>query len=164
MPCVTMPYKLRLLIASMTVLLLFPRNTESLQCSTGRRTFFIKAAAAAAATSTCAIATTAACCTEAANAAIDVSGLRVVEQQQRPPPTVAPGRPPNQPPSGPLAGTKLGFQVGGGPRPEEEVRKIDEPRYAAVRKAQGLGPLWLEGVPIEQPQTDKAKTETKWMR
>mmetsp|Transcript_33827 Transcript_33827/g.60841 ORF Transcript_33827/g.60841 Transcript_33827/m.60841 type:complete len:137 (+) Transcript_33827:2-412(+) len=132
-----------MLIASL-LLLVLPRNSESLQFipTTSRRTFFIKAAAATS------IATTAACC-EVANAAIDVSGLRTEQ------PTVPPGRPPNQPSSGPLAGTKLGFQVGGGPRPEEEVRKIDEPRYAAARKAQGLGPLFLEGVPIEQQQSDK---------
>jgi hypothetical protein len=141
----------QLLIASLLLLLLL-RNSESLQFPTSsRRNFFIKAAAA---TSTSVIATTSACC-EVANAAIDVSGLTRAEQ-----PTVTP----NQPRSGPLAGTKLGFQVGGGPRPEEEVRKIDEPRYAAARKAQGLGPLFLEGVPIEQQQSDKAKTETNWMR
>jgi hypothetical protein len=80
-----------------------------------------------------------------------VSGLRAEQQQKQATVTVTPGRAPNQPKSGPLAGTKLGFQVGGdGPRLEEQVRKIDEPRYAAVRKAQGLGPLFLEGVPIEQ--------------
>jgi hypothetical protein len=135
-------YKL-LLIASLLLLLLL-RNSESLQFPTSsRRAFFIKAAAA---TSTSVIATTAACC-EVANAAIDVSGLRTEQ------PTVTPGRAPSQPASGPLAGTKLGFQVGGGPRPEEEVRKIDEPRYAAARKAQGFGPLFLEGVPIE-PRTE----------
>jgi hypothetical protein len=146
-----MMYKL-LLIASLLLLLLL-RNSESLQFPTSsRRTFFIKAAAA-----TSVIATTAACC-EVANAAIDVSGLRADQ------PTVTPGRAPTQPASGRFAGTKLGFQVGGGPRPEEEVRKIDEPRYAAARKAQGLGPLFLEGVPIEQQQSDKAKPETNWMR
>jgi hypothetical protein len=145
-----------LLIASLLLFLLL-RNSESLQFPTSsRRTFFIKAAAAA--TSTSVIATT------AANAAIDVSALRA--EQQQPTANVAPGRAPNQPRSGPLASTKLGFQVGGGPRPEEEVRKIDEPRYAAARKAQGLGPLFLEGVPIEQQQqqSDEAKTETNWMR
>jgi hypothetical protein len=146
----------KLLFSTSLLLLLLLRNSESLQFPTSsRRTFFIKVAAA---TSTCGIAT-AACC-EVANAAIDVSGLRAEQ------PTVTPGRAPSQPKSGPLAGTKLGFQVGGGPRPEEEVRKIDEPRYAAARKAQGLGPLFLEGVPIEQQQSDKdkAKTETNWMR
>ena len=86
---------------------------------------------------------------EAANAAIDVSGLRVDQ------PVVTPGQAPTKPKSGPLAGSKLGFQVGGGPRPEEEVRRIDEPRYASVRKAQGLGPLFLEGVPIEQQQQEQ---------
>jgi hypothetical protein len=161
-----MLYKL-LLIASLLLLLLL-RNSESLQfpTSTSRRTFFIKAAAASS-TSVIATTLTAACCfCEVANAAIDVSGLRAEQQKQQPTVTTPPGRAPNQPPSGPLAGSKLGFQVGGGPRPEEEVRKIDEPRYAAARKAQGLGPLFLEGVPIEQEQqpSDKAKTETNWMR
>ena len=147
-----------LLIASLLLFLLL-RNSESLQLfptstststattSTTRRTFFIKAAAA---TSTSVIATTAAY-HEVANAAIDVSSLRT-EQSQTTVTPGPPGRAPSQPGSGPFAGTKLGFQVGGGPRPEEEVRKIDEPRYAAVRKAQGLGPLFLEGVPIEQQQ------------
>jgi hypothetical protein len=142
-------YKL-LLIASLLLLLLL-RNSESLQFPTSsRRTFFIKAAAAAA-TSTSVIATTLTAASydcEVANAAIDVSGLRAEQQQKQA--TVTPGRAPNQPKSGPLAGTKLGFQVDNGPRSEEQVRKIDEPRYAAVRKAQGLGPLFLEGVPIEQ--------------
>jgi len=108
------------------------------------------------------IATTAACSgANVANAAIDVSGLRTEQTQQQQQQTTGtvtgpPGRAPSQPASGPLAGTKLGFQVGGGPRSEEEVRKIDEPRYAAVRKAQGLGPLFLEGVPIEQQQQQQS--------
>ena len=149
-----------LLIASLLLFLLL-RNSESLQlfptsttatATTTRRTFFIKAAAA---TSTSVIATTAAY-HEVANAAIDVSSLRTEQSQTTVTPD-PPGRAPSQPASGPFAGTKLGFQVGGGPRPEEEVRKIDEPRYAAVRKAQGLGPLFLEGVPIEQEQQQSTK-------
>ena len=100
-----------------------------------RRAFFVRA------TST--IATTAAW-GEVANAGIDVSSLKVEQ------PAVTPGKPPNAPPSGPLAGTPLGYKVGGGPRSEEEVRKIDEPRYAAVRRAQGLPPLFLDGVPVEK--------------
>jgi hypothetical protein len=103
--------------------------------SNSRRAFFVRA------TST--IATTAAW-GEVANAGIDVSSLKVEQ------PAVTPGKPPNAPPSGPLAGTPLGYKVGGGPRSEEEVRKIDEPRYAAVRKAQGLPPLFLDGVPVEK--------------
>jgi hypothetical protein len=142
-----------LLIASL-LLILLPRNS-SLQFPS-RRTFFLKAV-----TSTSVIATAACWGTrnEVANAAIDVSGLRAEST-----PTT-PGRAPSQPSSGPLAGTSLGFQVGGGPRPESEVRQIDEPRYAAVRKAQGKGPLFLEGLPREKQQPDGAKTvETKWMR
>jgi hypothetical protein len=143
----------KLLLISSLLLLLLLRNSESLQFPTSsRRTFFIKAAAAAA-TSTSVIATTLTAASydcEVANAAIDVSGLRAEQQQKQATVTVTPGRAPNQPKSGPLAGTKLGFQVDNGPRSEEQVRKIDEPRYAAVRKAQGLGPLFLEGVPIEQ--------------
>jgi hypothetical protein len=139
-----------LLDASLLLLLLLilvPRNSDSLQfpnSDSSRRTFFVKAATAACF-----------CCTggvEVANAAIDVSGLKV-EQSSSTITTTTPGRAPNQPSSGPLAGTSLGFQVGGGPRPEDEVRKIDEPRYAAVRKSQGKGPLFLDGVPIEQQIT-----------
>ena len=144
-----------LLDASLLLLLLLilvPRNSDSLQfpsSNSSRRNFFIKATTA----------TTAACiwCTggvEVANAAIDVSGLKVEQSSSSTiTTTTTPGRAPNQPASGPLAGTKLGFQVGGGPRPEEEVRKIDEPRYAAARKAQGKGPLFLDGVPIEEQIT-----------
>lgn len=151
-----------IILLSLLLLLLFVRESDSLQfpTSSSRRAFFVRAAAG----SLIAVTTTAApCCgeREVANAAIDVSGLKV----ERPTAVVIPpGRPPNQQPSGPLAGTRLGFQVGGGPRPEEEVRKIDEPRYAAVRKAQGLGPAFLEGVPTEQPQSEKDIAETKWMR
>jgi hypothetical protein len=145
-----------LLIASLLLILLL-RNSESLQFPS-RRTFFINAV-----TSTSVIATAAWCGDEVANAAIDVSGLRAESTTSSSVPNQTPGRAPNQPASGPLAGTKLGFQVGGGPRPESEVRKIDEPRYAAVRKAQGKGPLFLDGVAEEQ-QPDKANTETKWMR
>ena len=141
-----------LLLLLLLLLILVPRNSDSLQfpsSNSSRRNFFIKATTA----------TTAACiwCTggvEVANAAIDVSGLKVEQSSSSTiTTTTTPGRAPNQPASGPLAGTKLGFQVGGGPRPEEEVRKIDEPRYAAARKAQGKGPLFLDGVPIEEQIT-----------
>ena len=152
-----------IILLSLLLLLLFVRESDSLQfpTSSSRRAFFVRAAAG----SLIAVTTTAApccggCC-EVANAAIDVSGLKV---EQPTAVVIPPGRPPNQQPSGPLAGTRLGFQVGGGPRPEEEVRKIDEPRYAAVRKAQGLGPAFLEGVPTERPQSEKDIAETKWMR
>jgi hypothetical protein len=136
-----MMYYLLLIIAS-----LLPRNSNSLQFPTSRRTFVTKAAASASAIAT-AVVVAGGGAGEVANAAIDVSGLSVE------PLAVTPGQAPTRrgapPASGLLAGTKLGFQVGGGPRSEEEVRKIDEPRYAAVRKAQGLGPAFLEGVPIE---------------
>lgn len=137
-----MMLKLVLIIASLLL-----RNSESLQfpkSSSSRRAFFVKAAT----TATVLVVGGSSATIEAANAAIDVSGLRVEGDQ----PVATRGQAPSNPKSGPLAGTKLGFQVGGGPRPEEEVRRIDEPRYAAVLKAQGLGPLWLEGVPIEQQQ------------
>ena len=65
------------------------------------------------------------------------------------------GVPPQQLQSGVFAKSPLGFQVGGGPRPEEVVRAIDAPRYEAARKAQGLGPKFLEGIPIEQPSSTK---------
>jgi len=66
-----------------------------------------------------------------------------------------PGRAPNQPPSGPLANTPLGFKVGGGARPEEEVRKIDEARYRAARGPDAdKTPSFLDGVPREPlPET-----------
>lgn len=134
----------KLLLIASQLLILLPRNSESLQFSS-RRTFFTRAATASAV-----IATTAFCGNEAANAAIDVSGLREESTNTQT------GRAPNQPSSGPLAGTSLGFQVAGGPRPESEVRMIDESRYAAVRKAQGKGPLFLDGVPIEVQQTDNS--------
>jgi len=144
---IKIPFKLPLI----TVLLLIqlPTNSESLSFQfQNRRAFVIKVATTV---------TTATASAKAANAAIDVSGLKVA-----PPVDQTPGRAaPNGPSSGILAGTKLGYQVGGGPRSEEEVRKIDEPRYAAVRKAQGLGPLFLEGVPIEGQQE---KSETKGSR
>ena len=131
-------------IITALLLALVARNTESLHIqssssSSSRRNFLPKAAGIAAA----------AACGEVkvANAGIDVSGIKV---EQPPKPAVTPGRPPNAPKSGPLAGTALGFQVGGGPRSESEVREIDAPRYAAVRKAQGLPPLFLEGVPVEK--------------
>mmetsp|Transcript_33868 Transcript_33868/g.40983 ORF Transcript_33868/g.40983 Transcript_33868/m.40983 type:complete len:147 (-) Transcript_33868:220-660(-) len=143
-----MLYKL-MLIASLLLTLLL-RKSESLQFPTTRRTFFIKA------TYTSVIASAACCDGKMANAAIDVSRLKVEQS------TNTPGRAPNQPQSGPLAGTSLGFQVGGGPRPENEVRKIDEERYAAVRKATGQGPLFLDGLQREQP--DETKSETNQMR
>mmetsp|Transcript_20571 Transcript_20571/g.44790 ORF Transcript_20571/g.44790 Transcript_20571/m.44790 type:complete len:146 (-) Transcript_20571:94-531(-) len=135
-----------LIIASLLL-----RNSDSFQFQTSsRRAFFVKATT----TATVVVVGGSSATIEAANAAIDVSGLRVEGDQ----PVAARGQAPSNLKSGPLAGTKLGFQVGGGPRPEEEVRKIDEPRYAAVRKAQGLGPLWLEGVPIEQRQQQHRPT------
>jgi hypothetical protein len=140
----------KLLIASLLLSLLL-RNSESLQFPS-RRTFFTKAATASVIAAAC-------CGNEVANAAIDVSGLRVTESQTQ----TTPGRAPNQPASGPLAGTSLGFQVAGGPRPESEVRKIDEARYAAVRKATGQGPLFLDGVPREQ-QPDEIKRKTELMK
>ena len=77
------------------------------------------------------------------SASIDVSSLAIEGAQ--------PGRAPNQPASGLLAGTKLGFQVGGGPRPEEVVRKIDESRYkaATVPGRPNNNPAFLEGLPRE---------------
>jgi hypothetical protein len=147
--CINMLHLLykTMLVASLLFILL-PRNSESLQCSS-RRTFFKKAAA-----TTSVIATAACCGNEAASAAIDVSGLKIESESTNTQTT--PGRAPNQPPSGPLAGSSLGFQVAGGPRPENEVRQIDEARYAAVRKAQGKGPLFLEGVPLEGESPDKS--------
>ena len=127
----------------LALLLLLWKTSESLQLhqrpattrtgvgpanAIGRRWFLAQAAAVVTLTKTA----------DAAKAAIDVSGLQVEGG----------GRAPNQPPSGPLAGTKLGFQVGGGPRPEEEVRKIDEARYRAA----GKGPSFLVGVPREKVQ------------
>lgn len=125
------------------LLILLPTNSESLshQSPNTRRAFVIQVAAITTAT------TTAGGCSKTANAAIDVSGLK-----QAAAPTPGRAAPNGGPKSGLLAGTKLGYQVGGGPRSEEEVRAIDEPRYAAVRKAQGLGPKFLEGVPIEGQQ------------
>ena len=61
-----------------------------------------------------------------------------------------PGRAPNQPASGPLANSPFGFKVGGGARPEEEVRKIDEGRYRAARGPE-KGPSFLDGVPRAGP-------------
>ena len=135
MPC--MPQRLRFMVSLLFLLLM--KRSESLQFPSNRRAFFKEMATK----STAVIATTAAGC-QVANA-IDVSGLKV----EKPAVDVTPGRPPNQPPSGPLSGTKFGYQVGGGPRSEEEVRAIDAPRYEAVRKAQGLGPKFLEGLPVE---------------
>ena len=151
--------KLLQLIVSLLVLVVLLRNSESLQFPTSsrsRRAFFVEATAAA----TVVVVGVGGSCSatiEVANAAIDVSGLKVEGGQ--PVAASARGQAPSNIKSGPLAGTKLGFQVGGGPRPEEEVRRIDEPRYAAVRKAQGLGPLWLEGVPIEQQQQQQQQQQ-----
>jgi hypothetical protein len=136
----------KLLLIMSLLLLLLLRKSESLQFLTSsRRAFFVE-------TTTFVVVGGSIATSEAADAAIDVSGLRVDQ------PVVTRGQAPSNLKSGPLAGTKLGFQVGGGPRSEEEVRRIDEPRYAAVRKAQGLGPLWLESVPIEQQPTQQLGT------
>eukprot|EP00979_Chaetoceros_neogracilis_P015499 scaffold6029_cov258-Chaetoceros_neogracile.AAC.1 len=138
-----MTFKLSL-IASL-LLILLPRNSESLLFqfqSQSRRAFFIKAAATM---------TTMTAGAGVAKATIDVSGLKVLVDE-------TPGRAaPNQPSSGPLAGTNLGFKVGGGPRPESEVRKIDEARYEAA----GKGPSFLVGVPREQPESNTGKIWTK---
>lgn len=139
--------------ALLSLLLLFllslPQTSQSFSCNPRRR-FLADAAATAAATLT--VVTTG----EVAHAGIDVSGLPVEQNSssfsnnaQQTPNGANKGVPPSQLKSGPLANTKLGFQVGGGPRSEEVVRAIDEPRYDAVRKAQGLPPMFLEGVPIE---------------
>ena len=100
------------LITSLLLLGLSVSTTESIQVQSSRRNFFAKATSALA---------TAAVGGEAANAGIDVSGIKV---EQPPKPPVTPGRPPNAPKSGPLAGTALGFQVGGGPRSEEVRRRV----------------------------------------
>jgi len=87
---------------------------------------------------------------EIANAAINVSGLKVVLDQTR-------GRAaPNLPPSR-LAGTSVGYKVGGGLRPESEVRQIDEARYQAA----GTGPSFLVGVPRE-PESEKNTEKILW--
>lgn len=66
-----------------------------------------------------------------------------------------PGKPPNAPPSGPLANTPLGYQVGGGPRPEAEVREIDRARYkAAAGAAPAKTASFLDGVPLEAPDAN----------
>lgn len=60
------------------------------------------------------------------------------------------GRPPNAKDvsSGPLANSPLGFQVGGGPRPEAEVREIDKKRYEAAAGAKAPATAdFLDGVP-----------------
>ena len=133
-------YKVPLLVSLFLVLL--PRNSESLLfLFHSRRVFFTFVTTAAAACGAGA---------GVANAGIDVSGLKPV-------PNETPGRAPNQPPSGPLAGTPLGFKVAGGPRPESEVRKIDEARYIAA----GKGPSFLVGVPREQSNRNE---DAKWMR
>jgi len=130
-------YSLLLLV----LLLVIARESESLQLqSNSRRNFFATAVKPVVAVAFA----------EASNAAIDVSGLTVESTSAT---GSGPGRgiEPSQIRSGPLSKTKLGFQVGGGARPEEVVRAIDAPRYEAVRKAQGLGPAFLEGVPREEP-------------
>ena len=108
-------HKLLPLLLLLMMIILLPRNSASLQFPSSRRNLFIKSATAATAASCF-------CCTgggvEVANAAIDVSGLKV-EQSSSSTITTTPGRAPNQPSSGPLAGTSLGFQVGGGPRSED---------------------------------------------
>mmetsp|Transcript_33857 Transcript_33857/g.40569 ORF Transcript_33857/g.40569 Transcript_33857/m.40569 type:complete len:144 (+) Transcript_33857:1-432(+) len=131
-----------LLLIIFLLLVLLPRDSESLSFQFQNRRAFVIQLATTVATATAG--------TELANAAIDVSGLKVVVDQ-------TPGRAaPNQPPSGPLAGTSLGYKVGGGPRPESEVRQIDEARYQAA----GKGPSFLVGVPRE-PASEK-NTEKIW--
>ena len=135
------------LLSLLLLLLLLLLQTESLQFPNTNRRNVLKAAA----TSATAVILGG---VKNANAAIDVSGLPV---EQQPSLTAnnsssnnnARGVNPSQLKSGPFANTKLGFQVGGGPRSEEVVRAIDQPRYDAVRKAQGLGPAFLDGVPRE---------------
>ena len=140
------------LLLFVSLLSLQPRASQSFSCHPRRR--FLTDAAA-----TLAVVTTT---KKVAHAGIDVSGLPVEQNNNSSPfgnnnSGGAKGVPPSQLKSGPLANTKLGFQVGGGPRPEEVVRAIDEPRYNAVRKAQGLPPMFLEGVPIES-NSQRAET------
>ena len=113
-------------------LLLLVRGSESLTLQ--RRALFKAAVAAASVTA----------------AAAQVSPARASQidwQQLGVPVEREPGRAPNQPASGPLANSPFGFKVGGGPRPEEEVRKIDEARYRAAGKA----PSFFDGVPRAGP-------------
>jgi hypothetical protein len=150
---IKMLYKLSPIASLLLILvLLVLRNSESLsfQYQSSRRAFFIKAATVATTATT-----TATAGAGMVDAAIDVSGLKVFVNET----TAAAGRAaPNQPPSGPLAGTSLGFKVGGGPRPESQVRKIDEARYQAA----GKGPSFLVGVPRESPSENN--TEKTWTK
>ena len=117
-----------------SALLLLVRGSESLTLQ--RRGLFKAAVAAASVTAA------GAQVSPARASEIDWQALGVpVERLNQP----EPGRPPNPQASGPLANTPFGFQVGGGPRPEEEVRKIDEARYRAA----GRSPL--DGVPRAGP-------------
>ena len=126
-------------------LLLLVRGSESLTLQ--RRALF--KAAVAAASVTAAVAQV----SPARASEIDWQALGVpVERLNQP----EPGRPPNPQASGPLANTPFGFQVGGGPRPEEEVRKIDEARYRAAGRSPldsvpRAGPSFLEDGATEPP-------------
>lgn len=98
------------------------------------------------------------------NAAIDVSGLPVEggSSSRQPSSGGARGVSPSELKIGPPSNSPLGFQVGGGPRSEEVVRSIDAPRYDAVRRAQGLPPKFLEGVPVEaRPEAIQTDLEGK---
>jgi len=87
-----------------------------------------------------------------AGVALAVPDFLADAPELRPPP----GRPPNAPPSGPLANTPLGYQVGGGPRPEAEVREIDKKRYeAAAGAAPEKSASFLDGLPREAPPGSK---------
>mmetsp|Transcript_16560 Transcript_16560/g.19087 ORF Transcript_16560/g.19087 Transcript_16560/m.19087 type:complete len:179 (+) Transcript_16560:34-570(+) len=137
------------------LLLLLTQNSESLHPSPNtRRNFLAKTTAA-----TIAVAFLG---TQQVAAAIDISGLPVEGGGSRSNSQSnggARGIPPTQLKSGPFANSPLGFQVGGGPRPEEVVRAIDAPRYDAARRAQGLGPKFLEGVPIEVAQPEQIQAD-----
>ena len=116
-------------------LLLLVRGSESLTLQ--RRALFKAAVAAASVT--------------AAAAQVSPARASQIDWQQLGVPTERePGRAPNQPASGPLANSPFGFKVGGGPRPEEEVRKIDEARYRAARGPDNP-PSFLDGVPRAGP-------------
>ena len=130
-----------------SALLLLVRGSESLTLQ--RRGLFKAAVAAASVTAA------GAQVSPARASEIDWQALGVpVERLNQP----EPGRPPNPQASGPLANTPFGFQVGGGPRPEEEVRKIDEARYRAAGRSplDGLpraGPSFLEdGATVPPPE------------
>ena len=113
-------------------LLLLVRGSESLTLQ--RRALFKAAVAAASVT--------------AAVAQVSPARASQIDWQQLGVPTERePGRAPNQSASGPLANSPFGFKVRGGPRPEEEVRKIDEARYRAAGKA----PSFFDGVPRAGP-------------